>query len=1197
MYEPLYKSLYKPLRTDNRPAITQSDRRQMENSLMDYAGTTVGAIADALYTPSSYLYDFLRGEEFGSGSTGHDVLEDYGIGVSDDLLGGYARPVQDFIFEVITDPLNLLTMGAGSANKAFRAARAIGASDDIGRIASRKFINSVNAGTKTLDDASRVTKRAAGQFANETTGLGKNLDQLSDFDLKSRPLMGFREARKNLTLEDLIRGQDDAASSLSSADEALKNLNDFAAKKGGYDAFNTLEDFYASPLAKSNLGSDIGFRYNPFSLYGEVAGRIPGVDALSKTISDIPYLGAALSPLVDMDQATDWLRWSRAGRVGAKLFDNTVKNSTEFGDQVLSKSFSRADELADRKSSRKVAELLQELPEGAFDREAGQAVRAHIEGVATDAQTQLLKDKNLMGVRDKVRKELDDYLSRSRAAGIKSNELQDEFLDGYFPRSLDNELFDGGAGSIGRSNRFSLYAGDQMPRSAAYKVPGGTRKIQELTTGSNLDEILDAASNEEAGEIVYRLLGNPDPTSYNLAKATKLASDIRMANPDVLRERGFFGNHFTEDFARYSKSRERAIARAEVATDALKGGSVVEGKLPDGYISGGSAARQIGLDFDNSMNQQTVDYLKNNLGSTGYPVDDAAKWGVNPSTMKRLNRISNFETNPNTRGEFLKFLDNVTGIWKGSILSFPSRMSRDRYSGYFSNMLEVSSLNNLWNGTKATKYLLQGDFNDLEAMVRKMPRYADIQNSDEMLKAYRNDLASTNLLQGRRIEDIGTEFSDAMTGKNLRNSMLPGSVPETTITGSAYDTLTGRQSNANLFSGDSPYSELFQGKQYKKTGSEFLEGTSNGLDNYLEYVGKREPTNPILRYGARMSDLTDSMNRLDGYNALLLEGVDINEATKRIKAAQVDYQSLTNAEKTFFKRIFPFWTFSSRIGGYVGRKILNDPGGRFTQLGMRWQRSQDEDQEYVPQRIREQGGFNVDSLRDTPVLGSAIDMLLPETEDVNSFFEDIDLPGIDTLNMIDLQPTSGGSYDPFSSAYETGKNIVGDLAHPIIRQVVENLSGTNLYTGKDLNQFEPTLQKISRRYGDDYETLKTGNAGDRIMGGLSSLAEYVPFAPRALQIANRLTDTERVPDATARVLQTLMNATTGVKATNISEDARDYDAIKAIERLLRHNPYLRDFEINYIPKEYEELMNPQDRQFYELKKLLEKETRAARQAR
>ena len=185
-------------------------------------------------------------------------------------------------------------------------------------------------------------------------------------------------------------------------------------------------------LAGMNLGSDIGIR-NPFSLTTESAGRIPGLDNFAKGIANTPVIGAPLQALTDMDYLGDVLRYSKVGRNLASTFDKRLMGSVEEGDQILAKTLSRADDRADEISNRKIAELMQDAPEDVFKADSSRAIRATVEGKASDEQLELIRDKNLTNVVTGIRDDMQEYLSRSKDAGISHAELQDKYLNSYFP--------------------------------------------------------------------------------------------------------------------------------------------------------------------------------------------------------------------------------------------------------------------------------------------------------------------------------------------------------------------------------------------------------------------------------------------------------------------------------------------------------------------------------------------------------------------------------------------------------------------------------------------------------------------------------------------------------------------------------------------------------------------------------------------
>ena len=1032
----------------------------------------------------------------------------------------------------------------------------------------------------------RYTQRAAKSLEDN---LGKGLGDLVDDDLISRPLMGSREARKQLSLDELIQAQP----TKESRQAAIDGIDNFLTANGG----GKYQD-----LAGMNLGSDIGIR-NPFSLTTESAGRIPGIDNFAKGIANTPVIGAPLQALTDMDYLGDVLRYSWVGRNLASTFDKRLMGSVEEGDQILAKTLSRADARADEISNRKIAELMQDAPEDVFNADSSRAIRATVEGKASDEQLELIRDKNLTNVVTGIRDNMQEYLSRSKDAGISHAELQDKYLNSYFPRSLNDNMFESRRAPTGSSKEFSLTAGDQLHRDEAYSLPGGTEQIRQLSMDA---EIRNASTDADAARYIHEkvnadisgAVGLNSQTAvfpeYEMKHALKLAQDIRGAKGDILQKQGFFDNHIMEDYSRYIKSRERAMQRADVVTEQLAGGAVdgtAATQKGTRFFDADSAMREVGLaphripvpmknaggfTFTGGFTEGAKKNLIDDLGRQGFDTTDLIDSNLKnvsftPQTMRRLTKIKDFYSMGEAPSNWFKTFDDLTALWKSSILSWPARFTRDRYSGMFSNMLEVNNVGNIYTGSKASAALMTGNMDELYEIIKKMPKYADEANPEQAIRAYRTDLAAHGLLEGRRLDDMGVELTSRQTGDSLRNSILPGSTPQAKYSG--------------LYSASD---ELLNEDAWKQSFSQ-LGDIASGKKSFGDFLGDKELKDPILRWGNKIGDNVDSLNRLDGYNGLLLEGVDPMEASKRIKASQVDYGSLTQTEKEFFRRFMPFYSFSSRMGAYVGKKIFNDPGGRFTQLALKSQSAGGDEDDYTPQRIRESGGINLESLRDTPILGSAIDLLSPSTDGKDSYLNDFDLPGLDVINMMDIQRTADGGYNPMGSAFQTGLNVAGDMMHPALRSLVEQLSGQNLYTGKDLNQFEPTLQKLAEKMG-----AQRGGMADNASKWSAAALDYVPHAPRLLQLLNRATDTERVPDGAARTLQTLLNATSGVKATNIMEDAAQYDQMKAIDKLLGDSPFMRDYEMQYIPEEYLDLIPPEQLEFYKLKQQLNKERRATK---
>ena len=1236
--------------------IPQWKRSELLDQLGGATKTGANLLLDALSVPGSLIYDVLEGKSLGSGSTGADVLDSFGLLPNKKTMGGWARPLSTFAFEATTDPLNLLTLGGGAASKATRAARAAGIADDATRVASRRLMNDAAKSAKRSGRAASEFIDAAGSYAKSSRQafekMGKGLEDITDADLMSRPLVGSRRAARSTTLEDLIKAQGKGADEAArrSVDDYLKRYN-----------------LKSTDIGKQTIGNDIGFGLGDWQVAGKFGDITRKLGIGDGSIADA--FGDAIAG--GLDRTGQWMRWTAGGRAAHAAFNPKVLGAYEEGDQILARAVKASDDLADKAARHKVADIMQAIPTEGFTPAVSRAVRSTIEGVASTADKKLVSESGLDATVKRLQKEFSDYLEKSGKAGISNAKLTDPYGLGYFPRSLDSNLYEGGRVPVDGNRMTAVNAGDQMARADAYKMPGGTQQVREISQNK---AIRDKATDEEAAELVYKeanKLVKDGMPEYTMDSARKLAKDIRATKDGALDEVGFFDNNFMEDFSRYARSRERSMGRANllmdelVATASTTKASAREGT---GYIGLQNAAHTLGLKGD-GMRDGLLDRLK----AKGFDVSDLKNISIDGRTLRRLSRVNDFFTVPEMPGKVLKFLDDITRLWKSSILSWNARFTRDRYSGAFTNLLEVGSPSDLYRGSVMTQRLIQGQFDELSELLvgqsmasGKYPDYVDafmasgksvddyMQNArtgvaapryvrelldaassglsaeqgyKKVIESYRNDLAAEGLLKGRRIEDIGMEVNGRASGESLRDELLPGATPRTTWGYKAADLLSG---NAPKVAPQTASAELLSGKGYAAGLSNAVgamlpdpkylpmrsavdaagKGIGNALDSmglkgfregwdasprkFTEWLGDNKLKDPVLRWANKLGDVTDSMNRLDAYNGLLLQGVSPQEAARRAMAAQVDY-TLTEVERSFFRRLAPFWSFNSRMGYYVAQKIWNKPGGAFTQLGLRLPQTISESAEesgYTPKEIKESYGFNLEPLRNTPGIGSIVDLIAPTAEGKQSYLKDIDLPGIDLINLAKIQRGADGSIAPLSSIYETSLNAVSGLAHPYIRTGVEQLSGRNLYTDQALSQFEPTLQKLGRRMG-----VQPLSAADDILRWTAAAAEQIPHAPRVLQLANRLADSERTPEMSARAIQALINASSGVKIRNILDDAASMDARREIEAMLNDSPTMRTFESRYLPEELRPYASPEELMLYDLSRVLNKEARDAREKR
>jgi hypothetical protein len=1172
--------------------IPLEDRDALLRNIEQRSPQFTSELLKRLSGPSSLVMDVLSGQPLRSGSTGESALASWGLLPTKESLGGWGRPLAGAALEMVTDPLNLVTFGAGAISKAGRAAKAANIFDDAPRVASRQLLNSGQPLGKFGDTALESFRK----------NFGKTRDDLTDGDLWARPLVGPRMSQRNLSLEELVQARPRVDQA-----KAIKDIDDYLSRSG-----MTYQD-----VAHQKLGGDIGFRL-PFS-------------DVSATFN-VPVGGEWFAR--NLDRGGQMLRWSTPGRYLTSAFSNSVMGTVDEGDQILAKQLKRADDAAEIVGRDKTALMLQELPEEAYTPTTGRALRNVIEGTADAAERNLISGN--AGLQSFVRKwgvEAKDYIRKSREAGIGSTELADKYGTKYFPRSLDDASFDK-EGSFRQGvnkggKQYSVMTGDQLARAKAYHVPGGTKTLQELS----LDPQVAGANRQlgtdrDAAEYIKRKLDakaltlfpsgqlpNGKSAAYNRTQALKLARMLHQLTPEAIaKKHPIFGAHVAEDASRYFMGREKAMARANLLYDVL--GSTAKRENFKDIPGGGhtplhqafrqlklrstavrdAAGNVIGME---GAKQQILDRLSKRAGFSGVDLDELKNISIDKRLMDRLNRIADFYENPEVQNKFIKFFDDATRMWKGSILAWPARFVRDWYSGMFSNLIEVRSFGDLWNGYSGAKYLIQGKWDKLEPILARMPRYAGMA-AQARRQAFMRELAGSGILGGRQISDVGQDTAELASGTVLRDSMLPGVSPRTTLGYEAWDALT---LNKGVGLGKTPETELFNLGNWKKQPGKALEiarspfeflGAINPSANGGTLADK-ELTNPILRWSSKLGDTTDSINRASGYIGMLLQGISPEEAARRIKLSQVDYSSLTKVERGFFRRFIPFWAYTSRIGKYIGQTLFNDPGGAMTQFGIRLpeRMSQNDAEEgYVPSSIRQKYGFSLEPLRRMTGIGSVVDAIAPQKQGVSNWLTDIDLPGIDQLNTIKLATDRKNRLLPTAlDPWKTSQSFMGTGLHPALKSIMEGMTGYDFYTGRLKKDSESTLQAIGRRTG---MFPRYGNA-DQWAGFLDPFAQLVPFAPRALQLARRGVDSERVGSVGARVAQAAFNAFTGVKIQNVSDDVRRQDAMQKIQEIIGDEPNVREFEQTYIPEEALPYVDHNTLQLYALQRQLNREKREERE--
>jgi hypothetical protein len=1203
----------------------EGERSEMLQTLSDYGSSAVSRIFGGIDWLGARSREIAAGKAYGSAPSGLDVLKSHGISVSEKALGGYGRPLASFATETLLDPLTYTGFGAlgGGLSKAGKAAKAVNILDDASRAMSRNLVDDIIGGTRSVDDLSKVGRRAESFWAKE---YGKDLTRLTDEDLYARPLNGWREARRDQTLGDILERQKDWGQ--EHYDETVKSLKDYLYKNGGWSPNPTQQ---LDDLKNVRLSNDINFM--------GLGVNLPGGGTAAR----------------ELDSLGSYIRWSRPGAYVTAGFSRDLHGATDAASQVGTLALSRGDTAAAKLARLKSHNLLSTLPkfkDQATDIRVGNAIRNVIEevgptlrGDALTAHDEVLKALTdyragtAVGESAQIGKFVDDfqsmsaeYLNRSRAAGIGSSKLADKFGHGHFPRVLDDMTFGGANNAPTAGRTFSVMTGDQMARAKSFHVPGGTNTLQELSLDPMVAGKSRAAQTDEqaAHYILQRMAKkeadlqragrlpvgiNGKPVTYKRSQAIALARKLHGVSDDAMREKlPIFGNPL-ESVVKYIDGREKAIRRAGTLTNMLSSSAIAQHahrvpgggatKLSDALTSLGlkSTDRRgfmgplpAGVPLTEGAKSNILDRIKQIGAKNGIPefsgmtYDELRNVSVDSRLLQRLNRIADFYQVPEVQSQMFKTLDAITSMWKASILSWPARFVRDWYSGMFSNIVEVGNAGDLMNGYAGAKSLIQGQEQKLVGMIGRMPRYRNMAPADR-LPSYMSDLAAEGISRGRQLEDVGQTAISRQSSQGVRSELLAGSAPETTLGYQAWDLMTGAGLKGNGTSSRFlPEAELLNRKNWYRAAT----GAPGSFIDAFKGIKPKETTNPILRWSARLGDTTDKINRIAGYNGLLLQGISPSEAARRIMAAQVDYGSLTKFERGFVRTALPFWAYESRVSKWVLTKIAEKPGGIYTQLGMRLpQRVSENDtrSDYVPRRISDKYGISLEPLRRIPGIGLAVDAIAPKTEGVSSWLSDFDLPGIDQINKVKLvTDMETGSIGPVSSLLRTAGSLA-EGANPLLKMAYEAGTGRDSYTGLKKNYLRNTAPVLLERSGMADPNTDAGRQALEYAGYLDPMAQFlVPFYSRTAQLARKASD-PRIEDPRAAALQNLINAAAGVKVENIGDDEKSRDALETIKELLDSNPAIRSYETTYIPDELLPFVDERTQRLYQLDRQLRKERR------
>lgn len=1126
--------------------------------------TGAEAIGTLLDAPANYLLRPIlagRPDLIGSGITPHEMLDEWGV---DSLLGddNWGRYAADFTAGALLDPLNLVSLGGKTA--AGELVKAAGRYDDVARLAGRAKIDDLARTVNTADDlrdAGSYARSTLGTYADagkvkgldtQPTGLvdttlqnvfGHNplprltdagefrqsLNRITDNDLISKPLVGSRQAGRSTTLQDLVNdlGRQPFEASL---------------KRG-----ESLDD-----LLGQTMTEDFGLRM-PFSEKNFVGFNLPSRDWGS-----------------GVDRLGQILRWSGPGRYATAAFSRANRGQTDAVGQMFGQNISRVERDADIAARGNFSDLTASLSNDDF---ADPAVRRAMEtgdtaGLTPEAAALVNEWRRPGGLREQA-------AAARRYYGLSGNVLEDEAVD-YFPRYASPDVFNEQyARGAGRATDVS--APDQIARKDYLKnIEGGTDEINKLSrdprfAGPNRT----MGSDEEAAREIQRILRQPDGSMLDTNAATRIARTLYEMDESMVRQGSqLFNNSWAQDLESYLRANAKATAVANELSDIVATSTTPTNfAAQSGHLGMDEVMHRLGMKtFDDTSGY--APRLEESLRRIGAAnADDLEQFSIPRAVARNIEKLSEVSKSPHVLEEFFtKYADPLVNMWKGSILAWPARFTRDWFSGVAVNLVEVGSPLQAMKGYSAQKMLMDGDWDGLYKLLvtdGKGTRYANTSSIDDFRQAVQRDLAQSGIIENKKALDLGEAINRQVEGDAIVSNYRAGSVRDATV-------------GTNALSGN----PLLQDTAFQRRVLDPLRNNPRQFaEDFLQvglpvFQSPKAVRNPFMQWSADLGNSTDFINRGAGYLALVDNGVDPIEAGKRMLAGHVDYGQSTGVDQ-WIKRVIPFWTYTSRIGAWTAKQLGENPGGRYRQLMLPRTR---EDDSFVPQQVRESYGAMLDN-----------------EDGVQTWIQDFDLPGVDTLNQFTFQKDARGGADLGSSISNSLLNIANNM-NPMLKSGVETATGIDTLTGRPWKERKTTIQRLLEPV-----------VGESVAGAakvVDPLLQMVPFVPRLSQITRRAVDSERVPDllnvedgamgvVKSRIPQILANIFTGVKVNPIDQSEVNRDQMRIISQLLDDDPMIRDFSTPYIPEHLRESgqVDPATELLLQLYGELSRERRALQEAR
>ena len=939
--------------------------------------------------------------------------------------------------------------------------------------------------------------------------------------------MGKRQAALKTTFKDVF----------DFASPAQKKAIETAAEKSGVRINDVMDDSLRGMFGLGVLGK-------PMAVYGTKAGGkaekyAKGLDVVGRSIRQSPIIATPM-----------------------RLLNSKLGGVPGEGPQKFMRKGFEAKEVARASGGLDVVPFLKQLREaGWHDEGKGDLLRSYFETLETTPAWHNVPPE-IQGIVQDIHKFTDQSYDEVIRAGGRVDKYESPFSQ-YFPRRgvTEDALPSGAASSKATSvynassnKRVDIFRPFTDDAGVVHAIPDETNTINKLIKDEEIgdmisqyrpvDEIADKIK-QKYPEIPEQFL-ETEGITQGIQNRHKALAEYIANLPETTRKTGLFINHPVADlhtFAVGARVQRAGLANIKEmvaspgvlhppGTAARQAGYTTLGKaLNDaaGKVDPDRMAVLIMQQKHGANYSAVIDDLAQRLGK---PVADLTPEEV--TRYFRNHRISDeyaeaikrtalgFEA-PKAAREFMKAYDSVLSLWKGMQTSlWPGFWARNRFSGMVNNWMS-----GMWSPAaeiEGWKLVAGKAVKDAHLIpeIKEMARLRGITNlTEEQATDLLSELAWANGLTSKYSGEHMARAGAGLPEHAQTFGDIASEIPQ-----------VGRT--------------MFSAKRAAKKWIGREPGTSLKPHEVRGFGGRQRTSFGPMAAGEEVSAAVEDLNRLVPFIHQLKKGVHSSEATKSIGLAQVRYESrfYSPLERDYLKRIFPFWSFSSRMPIWVAKELVERPSGRLGQTIR------------LLNRARNPSSMTPDYVAETTSIPLGTDK-----EGFDKYLTGAGLMFEDPVSFLG-SGVRGAGLETLSRT------------SPLIKAPLEWATGQSFFQkgpqgGRDLGDLDPTIGRTLANLTGRKDAVRWPGSKpmEHVLGNVIG---------RPLTSARTATYPLRKPSA-GEFAKTAANLLTGFRVTSVSPGAKDAMLRERAQQMMKDMGG-KTFVKTYIPEEVEGKMTPQELQ-------------------